>query len=146
MITISSSISAALIAIATFALTNKLIINHEYTPIMISIALAIGMGAVWLFIWSYCLRRYQYPLGHEIFFRDRGKGDYNKDKVNEWRTSSREKFNDRIIEEYLSGIKTNSNSNIAKARLLEIGQLLFFGLIPSISIWLVMLFVGTLVD
>lgn len=136
MITTSMSVSTALIAIVTFAITNKLIIDNDFTTIMISIALTIGMLAIGSFIWSYRLRNYQYPLGHEIFFEDRGKGDYKRNTVNEWQTSPTKTFNARIIEEYLSSIKANAKSNKSKARALDFGQWLFLGSITLVSIWL----------
>jgi hypothetical protein len=137
MITMSSSISAAIIAIATFALAYKLTINNDFAVITISIALTIGMSAIGLFIWSYHLRNYQYPLGHEIFFKDKGNGKYRKDIVNNWQSSSTKTFNDRIVEEYLSSIKTNANSNKSKARALEFGQWVFLCSIAMVSFWLI---------
>jgi hypothetical protein len=78
-------------------------------------------------------------MGHELFFKDNGNGDYLEDIVNDWRTCSKKVFNDKIIEEYLKSIRTNANSNKTKGRLLEIGQWLFLGLITLISIWLIIL-------
>ena len=144
MITLSSVIFTALIAIATFALNNlfrsEITMNYSVLGITVLVALVLGMGSIGLFIWSYRLRSYRYPMGHELFFKDRGNGDYIQDTVNDWRTCSKKVFNDRMIEEYLSSIRTNSNSNKTKARLLEIGQWLFLGLIVFITIWSIILF------
>jgi hypothetical protein len=141
MITLSSSVSTALIAIITFALTEKLIINNYSSSVIVSIAFAIGISAIGLFIWSYRLRDYQYPLGHEIFFEN---GIYKKQIVKKWRTSTKEEFNDRIVEEYLSSIKTNAKSNKSKAIVLEYGQWLFLCSITMVSLWLMISYILTI--
>jgi ABC-type glycerol-3-phosphate transport system permease component len=146
MITMSSAIAALLIGLGTFILTRIIPSTPFYNIAIFSIiaGIILALIAISLFVRSYTLKSYRYPMGHENFFEDKGKGKYKKEIVDKWRNADIEEYNDRIIQEYWESIRNNADNNKRKGRELKYGQWLFFGLVLSISVLLISLLIGSL--
>ena len=77
------------------------------------------------------IRNYEYPFLHFNFYDDTDK--INTSAIKEYIDSEPNKFNELLIEEYLSCNKSNFEINEKKANYIKIGQCVFIvslGLIP----------------
>ena len=69
------------------------------------------------------IRNYEYPFLHFNFYDDTNK--INVNAIKEYTDSEPDKFNELLIEEYLSCNKFNYEINQKKANYIKIGQLIF---------------------
>lgn len=120
IITMSSSIITISIAVSTFLLS-----KIEYQPHLIAalcmLAVVIGCAtfAIYYLLKAYSLRKYRFAITSEKFFDN---GRYNKDLAKKFLTIERERFAERMAEEYLTSINQNKESNGDKAGFLKNGQ------------------------
>jgi hypothetical protein len=124
MITMSSAVATLLLGLATFIVTN---INSQFIYFQIGILFIISgiisaLISISLFIKSFTIRDYDFPVGHEQFFKN---GKYDETTANKFITATKEKFQQHLIHEYLQSIKPNAQSNENKATKLKQGQWLF---------------------
>ena len=83
---------------------------------------------------AYRLREYYYPVTHTKFFDSNGK--YNQDLIERFKTSTKEDFNQLLIEEYLESIKRNVTENNDKSKKINYAQkffLLALAIVPIFS-------------
>jgi hypothetical protein len=120
IITMSSSIITIAIAVSTFLLS-----KIEYQPhliaalCMLAVVLGFATFAIYYLLKAYSLRKYRFAITSESFF---DKGAYNKDLAKRFLTTEREKFAERMAEEYLTSINQNKERNGEKARFVKNGQ------------------------
>ena len=133
MITVAGTITALLTAIGTFLITRTDIkvstIFYKIGTPAVLVATAVAVLAIWFFIRSYTIRNYRYPVGHETFFDN---GRIKNERVDLFLSYSKDKFSHILINEHLTSIKHNAESNISKAYNMKIGQYLFLGSISVI--------------
>jgi hypothetical protein len=133
MITIASSIITLDIAIVTFLIT-KIVHETAYysTSILIlAIGVLLALISIFRFIRSYSVRNYEYPMGHEHFFKN---GEYNREIVDQVRNLSEKDFNDRLFRGYLRCIKSAKEQNESKAKGIMIGHWLLTAALVTIGI------------
>ena len=139
LITMSASIMTVLIALGTL-LVIKIDPRAEIFGISICIFIAgivFASIAIWFFIKSYSIRKYRYPMGHEAFFDE--SGTYLKDIVHRFTVSSKEKFSEHIVKEYILSIKNFAERNGDKATATRNGQAML--LVSAISVASLLIFI-----
>jgi len=127
MITMSSSVVTVLIGIGTLLVSN---IEPKTDVFGISLwilgfGILTAIACIILLIKSYAMRTYTYPMGHERFFKDDEKGEYDYEMIKKFRTASLDKFAQLMIEEYLVSIKNSSKANSNKVKYIKLGQISF---------------------
>ena len=146
MITVAGTISALLIAIASFLVTNfNTDINGQYYSygiVTVLIAIVVAVLSIGFFVKSYTIRNYRYPVGHDIFFEKNGK--IKEEKVDKYLYYQKNKFDRLLVKEYLESIKQSAESNLNKAQYLKIGQILFLCSISVVVSLLIVTIIATL--
>ena len=147
LITMSSTIVTILVSIGTF-LVSKIGVNPIIEPIypfayplifyvsllILGLGIILSTFCILYLTKSYAIRKYRYPMGHEVFF----KGDkYQQELADKFRNYSSETFNKHIVKEYLESIKNNSETISHKAGMIKKGQKFLNPAIGSIAVLLV---------
>jgi hypothetical protein len=91
---------------------------------------------------SYGLRIYFFPLTSNIFFNK--KGDYNYETIDLFKRSGNDKFDQRLIEDYLKGLRINSEINDSKGKQIDNAQKLFYYALIMIPIFALTLIISRL--
>jgi hypothetical protein len=135
MITMSGTIVTILIAIGTFLLTRLESTSNVFHVSLwiLAVGIVLAITCIVLQIFSYSLKKYTFPMGHESFFVD---GEFNKEMSEKFRNAPKDQFTKRMVEEYLVSIKNFSKVNAKKARLIKIGQWCFVSGIIAIAVLL----------
>ena len=134
MITMSSAVVTALLAIATFLIT-KTEISQDivFIPVLVLVAeVCAAILAIIFLILSYRLRKYRFPFGHAAFYdenklkvKKNGDDEIQPDEktIDRFVNATKEKFARHMIKEYLLSIKENAQRNESKANYMKLGQI-----------------------
>jgi hypothetical protein len=139
LITMSASIITALIALGSLLVIR---INPRAEIFTTSIGIFIvgivfASLAMLFFIKSYSIRKYRYPMGYEAFFDK--SGNYLKDTVQQFTVSSKEKFSEHMVKEYILSIKNFAEQNADKSTAIRNGQTML--LVSSLSLASLLIFI-----
>lgn len=98
----------------------------------------ITINAIRFAVNSYRLREFTYPIMHMAFF----KGEIiDPEAVEEFTNAEKAEFQDHMIEEYLTSLRANNQSNAEKAELIKTAQqlyLLALSMIPPFALIVVL--------
>ncbi len=140
LITISGIVIPLLFAFGIFVIEK---IDRNYSLFIVAVGLLsliiiLNVIAIIFAVLSAKIRNYEYPFLHFNFYDDTNK--INVNAIKEYTDSEPDKFNELLIEEYLSCNKFNYEINQKKANYIKIGQLIFTISLVLVPILIIILF------
>ncbi|WP_148685647.1 hypothetical protein [Candidatus Nitrosocosmicus hydrocola] len=147
MIVMSSSISTLLITVGTLLIKSiSENANHFslilYVPILI-LGIVLSSISIIMFVKSLSLRRYRFPIGHEIFLNE--NDELNQTNIDKFRTLSKKKFMGHMIKEYLLSIKNHEKLNGEKGSYISNGQIFVIANIINFSILILLVMTNIII-
>jgi hypothetical protein len=139
-ITISGTVATLLFGFGAFIIQNVTDPNYEFLPwftqILIGTIIA-NIVSILLCTLSLTLQKYSIAMDYSRFYTHKG---VNTSKVEEYKKSSRDTFNNTMITAYLECNKRNHHKNNIKVWFIYAGQWLFFGsmIMVPILFWILL--------